>query len=75
MDGSMLQTAGLIALAVAMILTIYDLRASLSPESCSECTHCRERAEADRLRQERLSREYARRHGFDRDDDDHRRIG
>jgi NADH:ubiquinone oxidoreductase subunit F (NADH-binding) len=74
MDGSMLQNAGLVALAVAMILTIYDLRASLSPETCSECVHCRERAEAERLRQERLSREYARRHGLDHEDDD-RRIG
>lgn len=66
----MLQTAGLVALAVAMILTIYDLRASLAPETCSECRHCRERAEAARLSQERLAREYARKHGLDRRDDD-----
>jgi len=66
----MLQTAGLIALAVAMILTVYDLRASLMPETCSECQHCRERAEAQRLAQERLAREYAQKHGFDRRDDD-----
>jgi hypothetical protein len=70
MDGSMLQTAGLVALAVAMILTVYDLRASLAPVTCSECQHCRERAEADRLLQERLAREYAQKHGLDRRDDD-----
>jgi NADH:ubiquinone oxidoreductase subunit F (NADH-binding) len=70
MDGSMLQTAGLVALAVAMILTVYDLRASLTPETCSECQHCRERAEVERLTQERLAREYAQKNGFDRGDDD-----
>jgi hypothetical protein len=74
MDGSVLQSAGLIALVVAMILTIYDLRASLAPETCAECPHCQARAEAERRTQEELSREYARRNGFDRDDDD-RRIG
>ncbi|HEY8438859.1 MAG TPA: hypothetical protein VIK65_09635 [Candidatus Limnocylindrales bacterium] len=74
MDGSMLQTAGLVALGVAMVLTVYDLRASLAPETCSECAHCRERAEVERLRQEQLSREYARKHGLDHEDDD-RRIG
>jgi NADH:ubiquinone oxidoreductase subunit F (NADH-binding) len=72
MDGSMLQTAGLVALAVAMILTVYDLRASLLPQTCSECQHCRERAETERLTQERLAREYARKNGFDHGDDDDR---
>jgi len=70
MDGSMLQTAGLVALAIAMIFTVYDLRASLTPETCSECQHCRERVEAQRLMQERLAKEYARKHGLDRRDDD-----
>ena len=68
----MLQTAGIAALVIAMILTMYDLRASLAPETCSECAHCRARAEADRRLQEELSREYARKHGFE--DDDDRRI-
>ena len=70
----MLQTAGLAALGLAMVLTVYDLRASLAPETCAECPHCRERAEIERLRQEQLSREYASKNGLDHDDDD-RRIG
>jgi hypothetical protein len=73
MDGSMLQPAALVALAVAMIVTLYDLRLSLVPERCAECPHCRARAEADRREQEDLAREYARRHGLDHEDD-HRRI-
>jgi hypothetical protein len=55
-----------------MILTVYDLRASLLPQTCSECQHCRERAETERLTQERLAREYARKNGFDHGDDDDR---
>jgi NADH:ubiquinone oxidoreductase subunit F (NADH-binding) len=74
MDGSMLQGAGIVALAVAMIVTVYDLRMSLSPETCDECPHCRAQADAEAQLQERLAREYAQRHGFDQDDDD-RRIG
>ena len=74
MDGSILQGAGIVALAVAMIVTIYDLRVSRSPETCDECPHCRARAEADAQLQERLAREYARSQGLDGDDDD-RRIG
>jgi hypothetical protein len=66
----MLQNAGLVALAVAMILTLYDMRAALAPETCPECPHCRARAEADRRQQQELAREYARKHGFDGDDDD-----
>jgi NADH:ubiquinone oxidoreductase subunit F (NADH-binding) len=72
MDGSMLQTAGLIALAIAMIVTVYDLRVSLAPERCAECPHCRARADAEARLQEQLAREYAHKHGFDRDDDDRR---
>lgn len=68
----MLQTAGLIALAIAMIVTIYDLRASLAPDRCGECPHCRAIAFDEARRQEQLAREYARRNGFDRDDDDRR---
>ena len=72
MDGSLLQVAGLGALAVAMIVTVYDLRASLQPETCAECPHCRAREEADALQQEILAREYARTHGLDPEDDDRR---
>jgi hypothetical protein len=73
MDGSMLQALGLIAVAVAMLVTLYDLRLSLSPETCSECPHCLARADAERRRQEELAREYERRIGLDEDDD--RKIG
>jgi len=65
----MLQSAGLIAIAVAMILTIYDLRASLEPETCAECPHCLARKEANRRRQEELAREYARKNGLDQDEE------
>ena len=70
----MLQVAGIVALAVAMLVTIYDLRLSLAPETCSECAHCRARIQAEAQLQEQLAREYARKNGFDQDDDD-RRIG
>jgi hypothetical protein len=73
MDGSLLQPLGLAALVIAMIVTLYDMGASLRPAACPECRHCRELAEADARRQEALAREYAHRHGLD--DDDDRRIG
>jgi hypothetical protein len=71
----MLQPIGLVALTVAMIVTLYEMGASLRPAVCAECPHCRQLAEEDAVRQERLSREYARRNGIDADDDDERRIG
>jgi hypothetical protein len=74
MDGSFLQPLGLIAIIVAMILTLYDMGVSLRPATCAECPHCRQRAYEDARRQEQLSREYARRNGLDADDDDDRRI-
>jgi len=69
----MLQPLGIGALAVAMILTLYEMGASLRPAVCSECPHCRQRAEEEARLQEQLSRDYARRNGLDIDDDDERR--
>ena len=69
----MLPLTGLFALAVAMIITLYEMGAALRPTTCPECSHCRAVAEAEAREQERLSREYARRVGLpDEDDDDHR---
>jgi hypothetical protein len=75
MDGSTIQVVGLIALAVAMVMTLFEMRMSLSPDSCPECPHCQARQEAERRLQEDLARQYARRHGLDRDDEDDRKIG
>ena len=72
----MLQSLGLLSLVMAMIITLYDMRSSLKPATCSECAHCRARAEAEAREQERLGREYAHRVGLDdNDEDDHRTIG
>ncbi|HET7703161.1 MAG TPA: hypothetical protein VFK35_07160 [Candidatus Limnocylindrales bacterium] len=64
----------LIALAVALVVTLYDMIAALRPVTCAECSHCRARANDEARRQEVLAREYARRLGLD-DEDDDRRIG
>jgi hypothetical protein len=69
MDGSILQVA-IVAVIGAMALTTYELGSSLRPVACPECGHCRARAEADRLEQERLAREYARRMNLPGKDDD-----
>jgi len=74
MDGSIVLGSAVLAIAIAMVVTLYDLRLSLQPESCPECSHCRARVDARRVEEERLAREYARRHGLD-DRDDDRRIG
>jgi hypothetical protein len=75
MDGSTIQVVGLIALAVAMVMTLFEMRVSLQPDTCAECPHCQAREEAERRLQEDLAHQYARRHGLDRDDNDDRRIG
>ena len=71
----MLQPMGLVALVVAMIVTLYEMGAALRPVSCPECRHCQELAENERRLQDQLAREYARRNGLDRDEKDDRRIG
>jgi protein-S-isoprenylcysteine O-methyltransferase Ste14 len=75
MDASILQPMGLIAVAVAMALTLYDMRSSLRPATCPKCAHCVAIAEEEARLQEQLTREYARRVGLEDDEDDHRRIG
>ena len=70
----MLQPMGLVALVVAMIVTLYDMRSALRPVSCPECPHCQELAAEESRLQDQLAREYARRNGLDGDEDD-RRIG
>ena len=74
MDCTILQGAGLLAIAIAMVVTLFEMRVSLLPERCAECPHCRGIADAERREQEQLAREYARRHHLD-DPDDDRRIG
>lgn len=73
MDGSILQL-GLVAAVGAIIITMYEMGSALRPVACPECTHCRARAEADRLEQERLARDYARRMNLPRDDDRDERL-
>jgi hypothetical protein len=75
MDGSMLQPMGLVALVVAMIVTLYEMGAALRPVTCPECHHCQARVAEEARRQDQLAREYARRNGLDDDDRDDRRIG
>jgi hypothetical protein len=75
MDGSTIQVLGVVALAIAMVMTLFEMRVSLQPESCAECPHCQARQEAERCLQEDLARQYARRHHLDRDDEDDRKIG
>lgn len=63
------------AVVIAMIFTAYEMRRSLSPDSCPECPHCLAlAAERERLDRE-LDTWYARRNGLDHKDDDDRRIG
>lgn len=70
----MLQILGLVALVGAMIITVYEMGASLRPVACPECSHCRALAETAARDQERLARDYARRVGLPDKDDDERRI-
>jgi hypothetical protein len=74
MEQSLLPSLGLVALVVAMIITLYDMASALRPSTCPECSHCRAIAAAAAREQERLNSEYARRIGLD-EDDDHRRLG
>jgi hypothetical protein len=75
MDETMLLPMALVALTVALIVTAFEMRLSLAPDSCPECSHCRERAAEEAARQHELDRAYARSNGLDMDEDDDRRIG
>jgi hypothetical protein len=74
MEGSTIQVIGVIALAVAMVVTLFEMRLSLQPDTCAECPHCQARLEAERRLQEDLARQYEHRHGIHRDDEDDRKI-
>ena len=75
MDLVSLQPIVLAALAVAMLLTAYEMRVSLRPVACAECPHCRAAAHERRQRERELEAWYAQKHGLDADEDDDRRIG
>lgn len=72
MDIGLLQVA-LVAAIVALIVTFYEMRASLAPATCSECAHCRALAVERAERERELQTWYARRHGLDGDDDENAR--
>lgn len=72
MDASVLQPLVLIAVAIAIVVTLYEMGQSLRPPACPECGHCRALAEHEAETQERLAREYARRVGLDDEIDDRR---
>lgn len=74
MDPSVLQPWTIGALAIAIVLTAYELLASRRPETCPECPHCAARAAEEARQDEELSRTYAREHRLDPDDEDERRI-
>jgi hypothetical protein len=74
MDAS-IQVVGLMALAVAMVTTLVEMRLSLQPDTCAECPHCRARREAERRLQEDLAAQYERQHGLRADDEDDTKIG
>ena len=75
MEGSTIQMVGVIALAIAMVVTLFEMRLSLQPDTCSECPHCKARLDAERRLQEDLARQYEIRHGLRHDDEDDKKIG
>lgn len=73
MNELILQRLVLIAVAIAIVVALYEMRQSFRPAVCPECGQCRALAEQQAQTQERLAREYARRIGPD-DENDGRRI-
>jgi hypothetical protein len=72
MDSLVSQPVTLIALAVAIIGTAYELRTAREPVHCPECAHCRTVALERDAQQHDLQEQYARRNRTDREDDDRR---
>ena len=75
MDSLIVQPFALVALAVAIVVTAYEMRTAIEPVHCPECPHCLAAARKREAQQLDLQEQYARRHGLDRDDDDDRMIG
>jgi hypothetical protein len=59
MESTTLLPMAIVALFVAFVATAFEMRASLAPDSCSECPHCRALALERAARQKELDRAYA----------------
>jgi hypothetical protein len=75
MDSLFMQPFMVVALAAAIIVTAYEMRAALEPARCPECPHCLAAAREREAQQRNLQEQYARRNGLDGGDDDDRMIG
>lgn len=75
MDSELFSSLVPLALLVAIVLTAYEMRTSLEPDSCAECPHCQDLAAERERRDQELQAWYARSKGIDPDEDDDRRIG
>ncbi len=73
MDTGILNGA-LIATLVAMVLVAFEMRTSLTPASCPECSHCEAVARERAQRERELQAQYARDHHLDGDESDDRRL-
>jgi hypothetical protein len=73
MDATTLLPMAVVATVVAMIVTAYELSASLEPATCAECPHCAQRAAERQRRDDELSAWYAHEQRLDRDEPDDRR--
>lgn len=67
-------TIALVATAIAILIVLVEMRASLAPVACPECLHCRSGAEERARRDRELQQTYAREHRLDIDEDDDRLI-
>ena len=74
MDSLITHPITLVALAMGIIAAAYEMRTSLEPAHCPECSHCLAAARERAAAQHDLQDQYARRNGLDHEDDD-RRIG